>query len=110
MTQREAEDRISEFLRETPTMSTIGRDVDAADLRLRHGGYDTRSALKDFNVTFPRDALLAAAAAGRIAEVADPMYSFPGAASQGRLRKNVLPGWVEMLHEAAIDVLLLVPV
>jgi len=110
MTQREAEDRISEFLRETPTMSTIGRDVAAADLRLRHGGYDTRSALKDYNVTFPRDALLAAQAAGRIAEVADPMYSFPGAASQGRLRKNVLPSWVEMLHEAAIDVLLLVPV
>ncbi len=91
-------------------MSTIGRDIDAADLRLRHGGYDTRSALEDFNVTFPRDALLAARGAGRIAEVADPMYSFPGAASQGRLRKNVLPRWVEMLHGAAIDVLLLVPV
>lgn len=110
MTQREAEDRIVEFLRETPIMSTIARDVDAADLRLRHGGYDTRSALKDFNVTFPRDALLAAQAAGRVAEVADPLYSFPGAASQSRLRRKVLPNWVEMLHEAAIDVLLLVPV
>jgi hypothetical protein len=110
MTQREAEDRIVEFLRGTPVMSTIARDFDAADLRVRHGGYDTRSALKDYNVTFPRDALLAAQAAGYVADVADPLYSFPGAASQGRLRKNVLPSWVEMLHEAAIDVLLLVPV
>ena len=110
MTQLEAENRIEEFLKETPVMSKIGRDIDAADLRLRHGGYDTRSAVKDFNVTFPRDALSAAQAVGRVSEVADPLYSFPGAASQGRLRKHALPGWVEMLHEAAIDVLLLVPV
>lgn len=110
MTQLEAVDRIGEFLRETPVMSQIERDIDAGDLRVRHGGYDIRSAVKDFNVAFPRDALLAAQQAGRIGEVADPLYSFPGAASQGRLRKNVLPGWVEMLHEAAIDVLLLVPV
>ena len=110
MTQREAEERIGEFLHEAPVMSTVSRDFDAADLRLRHGGYDVRSAVKDFNVAFPRDALLAAQAAGRIAEVADPLYSFPGAASQGRLRKKVLPSWVEMLHEAELDVLLLVPV
>ena len=110
MTQSEAENRIGEFLKETPVMSKIERDIDAADLRLRHGGYDTRSAAKDFNVNFPRDALLAAQAAGHVSEVADPLYSFPGAASQSRLRKHALPGWVEMIHEAAIDVLLLVPV
>ena len=110
MTQLEAVDRIGDFLRETPLMSKIGRDIDPGDLRLRHGGYDIRSAVKDFNVTFPRDALLAAKAAGRIGDLADPLYSFPGAASQGRLRKNVLPNWVEMFHEAEIDVLLLVPV
>jgi hypothetical protein len=91
-------------------MSKIEREFDSGDLRLRHGGYDIRSAAKDFNVSFPRDALLAAWAAGRIGDVADPLYSFPGAASQGRLRRDVLPGWVEMLHEAEIDVLLLVPV
>jgi hypothetical protein len=110
MTQLEAVDRIGEFLRETPVLSTIPRDFDPADLRVRHGGYDIRSAVKDFNVTFPRDALLAAQAGGHIGAVADPLFSFPGAASQGRLRKHALPGWVEMLHEAAIDVLLLVPV
>ena len=110
MTQLEAVDRLKEFLKEAPVMSKISRDIEPHDLRVRHAGYDVRSAVKDFNVAFPRDALLAAQAAGRIGDLADPLYSFPGAASQGRLRKNVLPDWVEMLHEAEIDVLLLVPV
>jgi D-proline reductase (dithiol) PrdB len=110
MTQAEAVDRISEFLRETPVMSEIPRDIHPDQLRVRHGGYDIRSAVVDHNVAFPRDALLGAAANGRIGELADPLYSFPGAASQGRLRKQALPGWVDSLHDAEIDVLLLVPV
>jgi len=110
MTQQEAEERIGEFMKAPPVLSSIPKEVPEDDLRLRHGGYDIRSAVKDFNVTFPRDALLAEDAAGRIGELADMLYSFPGAVSQGRLRRDVLPQWVEMLHSTAIDVLLLVPV
>lgn len=110
MTQAEAVERIGEFLREAPVLSEIPRDIEPDRLVVRHGGYDIRSAVIDHNVSLPRDALLAAANSGRIGELADPLYSFPGAASQGRLRKRVLPGWIDALHDAAIDVLLLVPV
>jgi hypothetical protein len=110
MTQAEAEARISEFLREPPVMSRIPLEVAQGDLRVRHGGYDVASAQRDFNVVLPLDALRAVREAGRIGDIADPVYSFPGATSQGRLRKEALPGWVEMLQTAAIDVLLLVPV
>lgn len=110
MTQVEAVDRISDFMKETPVLSAIPRDSDAEDLRVRHGGYDIRSAVKDYNVTFPRDALMAAERDGRIGDVAEDLYSFPGATSQGRLRKEALPGWIETLTAMDIDVLLLVPV
>ncbi len=110
MTQAEAVERIGEFLREAPVMSEIPRDIGTDRLRVRHGGYDIRSSVIDHNVSLPRDALLAAAQGGRIGELADPLYSFPGATSQGRLRKRALPGWVDALHDAEIDVLLLVPV
>lgn len=109
MTQREAEDRINEFLRTAPKLAMIPRDTPADDLHVRHGGYDTRSAIRDPNVVFPRDHLVALEAEGRIGELASPLYSFVGAASQGRLR-GVLDGWVDQLRDAAIDVLLLVPV
>jgi hypothetical protein len=110
MTQAEAEARISEFLREPPVMSQIPLHVSPRDLRVRHGGYDVASASRDFNVAFPLDALRTLQRAGRIGEIADPVYSFPGATSQGRLRSQALPGWIDMLQTAAIDVLLLVPV
>ncbi|NND02041.1 MAG: hypothetical protein HKN91_04580, partial [Acidimicrobiia bacterium] len=76
----------------------------------RHGGYDIRSAVVDHNVAFPRDALVAAAQIGRIGSVADRLWSFPGATSQGRLRKKAMPEWVERVRQAKVDVLLLVPV
>ena len=109
MTQQQAEARIDDFLREAPTMSAIPRDTPADRLRVRHGGYDTRSALRDYNVTFPRDLVVAAAEAGRVGEVADTLYSFPGAAAQGRVRQ-LAPEWARQLHEDEVDVLLLVPV
>jgi len=64
MGQQEAEDRISEFLRATPDLSVVDRDLPAEDLRVRHGGYDIRSVVKDHNVALPRDRLLEAEAAG----------------------------------------------
>lgn len=110
MDQDEAVARIDDFLKVTPELSRIDRDVEAGRLRVRHGGYDVRSAERDHNVALPRDALLEAESTGHIGEFARTMYSFVGAASQGRLRKHALPGWIEEFHAARLDALLLVPV
>ena len=110
MTQAEAEARISEFMRDTPTLSAIPIDIDPGDLRVRHGGYDVRSVSHDPDVAFPLQTLIALQAEGVIGELSSPMYSFTGATSQGRLRKQALPGWIDRVKGDGIDVLLLVPV
>ncbi len=109
MTQEEAEARIGEFMKDTPTISEIPSGTPTSDLRVRHGGYDIRSARRDPNVAFPIDRLRESKDAGRIGDLAETLYSFPGATAQGRLRKE-LPGWVERIHEERVDVMLLVPV
>ncbi|MCH7670307.1 MAG: hypothetical protein IIC71_14065 [Acidobacteria bacterium] len=109
MTQQEAQDRIQEFLRESASLSVIPRDTPAEDLVVRHGGYDTRSVIRDFNVAFPRDRLVEAEQSGRIGELADTLYSFPGATAQGRV-KRAAKEWAEQLVRDKIDVMLLVPV
>jgi D-proline reductase (dithiol) PrdB len=109
MTQDEAVKRIGEFMKDTPTLSEIPASTATSDLRVRHGGYDIRSALRDPNVTFPIDRLREAYEEGLIGDLAETFFSFPGATSQGRLRSE-LPGWIERIHEEDIDVMLLVPV
>jgi D-proline reductase (dithiol) PrdB len=109
MTQEEAVARISEFIRSAPVLSEIPSSTPVSQLRVRHGGYDIRSSERDSNVTFPMERLREAHAEGRIGEVADTYFSFPGATAQGRLRK-VLPDWLERLHVQDIDLTLLVPV
>lgn len=109
MSQQEAEDRIGDFLREAPQLSAIPAEIGTSELRVRHGGYDIRAVRKDHNVAFPRDLLAAASRAGRIGELAPTLYSFTGAAAQGRL-KRLIPQWAQRLHDDEIDVLLLVPV
>ncbi len=109
MTQEEAVDRISEFLRHAPAMSEIPSSTSTADLRVRHGGYNIRSAARDANATFPIDGLRTAADDGRVGELASTFFSFPGATSQGRLRK-LLPEWVARIKEEDVDFMLLVPV
>lgn len=110
MTQEEAERRISEFLRETPELSEIPIDARHDDLRVRHGGYAVHSARHDHNVTFPLAPLRDAVADGRVGALVETAFSFPGATSQGRLNKHVLPTWVERFRDMEIDVMLLVPV
>lgn len=109
LTQQGAVDRIGEFLKDTPVLSEIPSDTPASNLRVRHGGYDIRSAVRDPNVAFPIDRLREAQERGEIGSLASTFFSFPGATAQGRLRKE-LPGWVERIHEEDIDVMLLVPV
>ncbi len=109
LTQQDAVDRIGEFLRETPSLSEIPSDTPTGDLRVRHGGYDIRSALRDPNVTFPIDRLREARDDGRVGGLTSTFFSFTGATSHGKLREQ-LPGWVERIREEGADVMLLVPV
>ena len=110
MSQNEAEDRIIEFLKLEPELTSIPTNTSSDQLKVRHGGYDVRGAILDHNVNFPIDRLNELVAEGVIGEFASPAYSFVGACSQMRLQKHALPGWIEKLHNESIDGLILVPV
>ncbi len=110
MTQAEAEARIGEFLREAPVLSTIPVDVDPADLRVRHGGYPVASVAADHQVALPLQHLRNMVDAGTIGALAPNAYSFVGAASQGRIRRDVGPEWAQRLVDEHVDAVLLVPV
>ena len=109
MTQDEAVSRIADFLRVAPDLSAIPRDTPAEHLRVRHPGYDVRSTARDEGVALPRDILVDLETEGRIGSLSATMYSFTGAAAQGRLRK-VIDGWIDRWRSDGMDVLLLVPV
>lgn len=110
MTQAEAEQRISEFLRSTPTLSAIPTDTGMPLLRVRHPGYPVGGAELDPQVALPIHHLEELARQGIIGGVAANAYSFVGAASQLRLRHQVGPQWAQRLHGEDVDVVLLVPV
>lgn len=110
MTQDEAIARIGDFLRAAPALSEIPATTEPADLRVRHGGYDIRGAQADPDVAFPLARLRELAGDGVIGEVADPAFSFVGAASQKRLLRDAIPAWIDRLRQAGADAALLVPV
>ena len=109
MTEEEAIERIDDFLKAAPTLSTIPIDTPRERLRVRHGGYDIRAAQFDPNVVFPLERLRELEREGAIGELAPEAYSFVGAASQLRLLKQVGPEWVALLKEQRVEVALLVP-
>ena len=109
MTQEDAVASISRLMTSAPTLSDVPSDTPISDLRVRHGGYDIRSALRDPNVTFPIDRLREASDDGRVGSLSPTFFSFPGATSHGKLRKE-LPGWIERVQANDVDVMLLVPV
>lgn len=109
MTQFEAMVRIQEFLRETPTLSTIPLDTPPEKLRVRHGGYDIRGAEADPNVVLPLAHLQTLASEGVIGQLADNAYSFVGACAQTPLTKKSAPQWVEMIKQQGIEAMVLLP-
>lgn len=109
MTQTEAMERIDDFLRATPQLTSIPRDTPESSLRVRHPGYDIRSVSRDPGVAFPRALLIEAEEDGLIGGVSEDLYSFVGACAQGRIR-NEAPAWVESWTKAGIEALFLVPV
>jgi hypothetical protein len=110
MSQAEAAARIDDFLKEEPVLSIIPAATPEAQLRVRHGGYDIRSAQADPNVAFPLAHLRDLAHAGVIGEVAPQAYSFVGACAQLPLLKRTGPKWVELLKMQRVDGVVLVPV
>lgn len=110
MTQAEAAARIDDFLREEPVLSVIPSDTPVERLRVRHGGYDIRSAERDPNVAFPLAHLRNLVEEGVIGDQAPHAYSFVGACAQTPLIKRTGPKWVEMLQSHAVDAVVLVPV
>jgi hypothetical protein len=110
MTQAEAAARIDDFLKEEPVLSAVPVATPADRLRVRHGGYDIRSAQADPEVAFPVGALRELAQAGVIGELAPVAYSFTGACAQLPLLKRAGPQWVELLQAQAVDGVVLVPV
>lgn len=110
MTQAEAEARAFEFLRSAPELSEIPFDSSAGDLRVRHGGYDIRAALKDPNVSFPFQRMTELQDKGTFASLTDNAYSFVGVCSQKKLLKNILSGWVEIIKRQGARAAVLVPV
>jgi D-proline reductase (dithiol) PrdB len=110
MSQEEATERILEFIRCEPTLSTIPVDTPLADLRVRQPGYDVRGARLDPNVVFPLERLRELESDGVIGELAPNAYSFTGACSQRELKTKTGPRWVELLQGEELDAALLVPV
>ena len=110
MTQQEAIKRIEEFVKAAPTLSAIPMQTPRNKLRVRHGGYDIRSAQADPNVTLPLERLLELQQDGVIGKLSRQAYSFVGACAQKRLLKKTGPQWVEMFKQQQIDAALLVPV
>jgi hypothetical protein len=109
MTQEEAMWRIEEFLRAVPELSEIPLDTSPTELRVRHGGYDIRGAVRDPGVILPVSVLEELAVGGRIGELHPEAYSFVGASSQKRLLNEAAPEWAGRLRDQEIDVVLLVP-
>ncbi len=110
MTQAEAEARIGDFLKEAPSLSSIPVDVDPGELRVRHGGYPTDAVRSDHQVGLPIGHLADLAADGVIGALNPTAYSFVGAASQVRLKRQVAPEWAERLrNDGMTDVVFLVP-
>ena len=110
MTQQEAIDRIEEFVKEAPTLSSIPTDTPKEQLRVRHGGYDIRGAQADPNVALPLEILCDLHREGIVGELAGQAYSFVGACAQRRLLKRNGPQWVDMFKADRIEAALLVPV
>lgn len=82
----------------------------AAEVRLTHGGYDTRRAMKDPEVVFPARTLLRLAAAGAIGSVARVVASTMGYIPRGvNVLERVVPPVVASLAAQRVDLALLVP-
>ena len=93
-----------------PTFREIPSDIDLADIRLIHRGYNTRQAMEDPNVVLPIDHLRAARDSGRIESISDNIYSFMGfVADTDPLVNDYAPEVARKLKADGVDIVLLAP-
>jgi hypothetical protein len=82
----------------------------APEVRLTHGGYDTRRAMKDPEVVVPARTLLRLAEAGAIGSVARVVASTMGYIPRGvNVLERVVPPVVASMVTQRVDLALLVP-
>jgi len=110
MSQETAIERIQDFLKEEPALSTIPFDTPEENRMVRHGGYDIHGIETDINVGFPIERCMELKEEGVIGDLTSDAFSFVGACSQKRLLKKTGPRWVRKFKELEIDAALLVPV
>ena len=110
MTQQQAIDRIGEFLKEKPTLSYIPKDTPDNKLSVRHGGYDTSGVQIDPGAALPIYELNKLEQQGIIGELAQTIYSFVGACSQGALKKEIEQVWMNHIKEQRLNGIILIPV
>jgi|TARA_B100002003_G_scaffold243238_1_gene267382 glycine/betaine/sarcosine/D-proline reductase family selenoprotein B len=108
MTQENAINKISEFLKSPPILAEIPNNISKEKLSIRHPGYDIRAAEKDPNVVFPYEILKNLHQEGVFASYTNNFYSFVGASQQSAIIKTYAPKWAQMLKSHNVDAVLLV--
>ncbi len=106
-TQEEVLDLLGEFLRSAPTLTRIPVGTHDSELTARHPGYDARTAQRDIGTVFPLTHLRDIARDG-VVQLTDVHYTFTGATSHSKLRKEIAPRWAEQLAAEEVDAALLV--
>ncbi|MDW7667962.1 MAG: glycine/sarcosine/betaine reductase selenoprotein B family protein [Bacillota bacterium] len=110
MNQKEAIERIQEFVREKPSLSVIPKDTKSDDLKVRHGGYDISGAETNHNTVIPIEILRDLETNNVIKELANEIFSFVGACAQKPLIKEIKNSWIEIFKKQNLDAIILVPV
>lgn len=93
-----------------PTFRLLPDDLDLSRLRFTHTHYDTASAQADPNVVFPLERLHEAVAAGRIGSASPMHIGMMGFNPDPTpIVEKTAPAVTEVLREAEVDVVVLVP-
>jgi D-proline reductase (dithiol) PrdB len=93
-----------------PTYRILSDDIDLSRLRFTHTHYDTASAQADANVVFPLDRLHEAVADGRIGQTSSVHIGMMGFNPDPTpVAEETAPAVAEVLSEAGVDVVVLVP-
>lgn len=93
-----------------PTFRLLPDDLDLRKLRFTHTHYDTASAEQDPNTVFPLERLHEAVAAGRIGATSPVHIGMMGFNPDPTpIAQTTAPAVAEVLAEAGVDVVVLVP-
>lgn len=93
-----------------PSYRLIPDDVDLGRLRFTHTHYDTASAEQDPNVVFPLDRLHEAVEEGRVGSASSLHIGMMGFnPDPTRIAEETAPAVADVLGEAEVDVVVMVP-